>query len=141
MTPRQKALVQTTFDQLLPIADTAATVFYARLFELDPSLRSLFTSDLAEQRRKLMQMIAAAVRGLDNLDTLVPAVRALGQRHASYGVQDHHYTTVAIALLATLKIGLGEAFTEEVREAWTIVYGLLAVTMKEGAAEPLPRIA
>src|SRR5438874_11409491 len=81
MTPQQKMLVRTTFAQVLPIAETAAALFYARLFELDPSLRPLFTSDLQEQGRKLMQMLAAAVRGLDDLETLVPAVRALGKRH------------------------------------------------------------
>jgi hemoglobin-like flavoprotein len=141
MTPRQKLLVRTTFAQVLPIAETAAALFYARLFELDPSLRPLFTSDLREQGRKLMQMIAAAVRGLDDLDTLVPAVQALGRRHAGYGVQDEHYETVAVALLGTLELGLGDAFTDEAREAWTAVYWLLASTMKDGAGESMARSA
>src|SRR5262245_8268570 len=117
MTPHQKMLVQTTFAQVAPIAETAAALFYARLFELDPSLRPMFSADLNEQGRKLMQMIGVAVAGLDKLDALVPAVRALGQRHAGYGVRDEHYATVAEALLWTLETGLGEAFTFEVREA------------------------
>ena len=141
MTPRQILLVQTTFAQVEPIAETAAALFYARLFELDPSLRPLFTTDIQEQGRKLMQTIAVAVRGLDNLDALVPAVRALGKRHAGYGVQDQHYETVAAALIWTLEAGLGDAFTPEVREAWATVYRLLADTMKDGAPEPLARTA
>jgi hemoglobin-like flavoprotein len=141
MTPRQILLVQTTFAQVEPIAETAAALFYARLFELDPSLRPLFTTDIQEQGRKLMQTIAVAVRGLDNLDALVPAVRALGKRHAGYGVQDQHYETVAAALIWTLEAGLGDAFTPEVREAWATVYWLLADTMKDGAPEPLARTA
>jgi hemoglobin-like flavoprotein len=135
MTERQKTLVQTTFATVAPIADTAASMFYARLFELDPELRRLFTSDLREQGRKLMQMIGVAVNGLDRLDALVPAVKQLGARHAGYGVKDTHYDTVAAALLWTLEEGLGPDFTPEVKDAWTTVYGVLATTMKEAAAE------
>ena len=134
MTPNQKMLVQSTFAQVAPIAETAAALFYAKLFELDPRLRPMFSPDITEQGRKLMQMIGVAVRGLDNLDALVPAVRALGLRHARYGVQDEHYETVAVALLTTLEVGLGDAFTPEARDAWATVYWLLADTMKAGAA-------
>jgi hemoglobin-like flavoprotein len=134
MTSEQKVLVQSTFAKVAPIADDAAAVFYARLFELDPSLRPLFTTDLTEQGRKLMQMIAVAVNGLARLDELVPAVRQLGIRHARYGVKDQHYDTVAEALLWTLERGLGSDFTPAVKDAWTAVYGVLAATMKEAAA-------
>jgi hemoglobin-like flavoprotein len=125
------ALVQQTWEQVLPIADDAAQLFYNRLFELDPSLRTMFTqTDMAEQRKKLMQMITVAVRGLGKLDELIPAVRALGKRHVGYGVQPHHYDTVGAALLWTLEQGLGAAFTEEARESWTVTYFTLANTMR-----------
>ena len=137
MTPHQKRLVQASFAQVAPIAETAAALFYARLFELDPSLRPMFTHNINDQGRKLMQMLSVAVRGLDDLDNLVPAVRALGLRHAGYGVRDEHYETVAAALISTLEIGLGEAFTDEVRAAWTAVYWLLAYTMQAGAEDGL----
>ena len=141
MTPRQKMLVQTTFALVAPIAETAAALFYNRLFELDPALRPLFKGDMAEQGRKLMQTLAVAVAGLDDLGALVPAVRALGKRHVAYGVRDEHYETVATALLWTLETGLGDAFTPEARDAWATVYWILADTMKDGAAEPLARTA
>ena len=129
-------LVQESWEQVVPIADTAAQLFYQRLFELDPSLRRLFTqTDMAEQRKKLMQMITVAVRGLTRLDELVPAVEALGNRHAGYGVTDAHYGTVATALLWTLEQGLGEGFTPEVREAWIETYTILATVMQNGARQ------
>jgi len=132
----QVTLVQESWEQVLPIADTAAQLFYQRLFELDPSLRRLFTqTDMAEQRKKLMQMITVAVRGLTRLDELVPAVEALGNRHAGYGVTDAHYGTVATALLWTLEQGLGEGFTPEVREAWIETYTILANVMQNGAKQ------
>lgn len=135
VTPEQKLLVQTTFAQVLPIADTAATLFYTRLFELDPTVRAMFKGDMAEQGRKLMTMLKVAVANLDRLDTIVPAVEALGERHVHYGVQARDYDTVAVALLWTLEQGLGDAFTPEAREAWTEVYTVLAQVMQSGSRE------
>ena len=134
ITATQKMLVQDTFDSIAPIADDAAALFYRRLFELDPSLRTMFRGDMAEQRRKLMNMIGAAVRGLDRLEQLVPVVQDLGRKHVGYGVEDRHYDTVGAALLWTLEKGLGSGFTPEVKEAWAAVYGLLASTMQERGA-------
>ncbi len=137
LTLTQKTLVQESFALIAPIADDAAVLFYRRLFEIDRSLQGMFRGDMAEQRRKLMQMLTAAVKGLDRLDQLVPVVQELGRRHAAYGVLDAHYDTVGGALLWTLEMGLGAGFTAETREAWVTVYGLLATTMKEAAREAL----
>jgi hemoglobin-like flavoprotein len=137
VTVAQKTLVQASFATIAPIADDAAALFYRRLFELDPSLERMFRGDMAEQRRKLMQMLTAAVKGLDRLDQLVPVVEDLGRRHGGYGVTDAHYDTVGAALLWTLEKGLGSAFTSEMKDAWAAVYGLLATTMKRAAREEL----
>lgn len=133
MTNETKHLVQTSFEKVVPIADTAAALFYGKLFELDPSLKPLFHGDMKEQGRKLMNMIGLAVKGLNDLDKLVPAVEHLGRSHAGYGVQEYHYDTVAAALLWTLEKGLGEDFTPAVKAAWTEAYMLLATTMKNAA--------
>lgn len=133
VTLREKELVQTTWEQVIPISDVAARLFYEKLFELDPGVRPLFTSDMEEQGRKLMQMITVAVQGLDHLDQTLPAVRGLGRRHADYGVQDEHYDTVGAALLWTLGQGLGDDLTPEVEEAWATTYGVLASVMKDAA--------
>jgi len=135
MTPEQVFLVQKSWRQVLPIADTAAELFYTRLFTLDPSVKPLFKGDMKAQGRKLMAMIGTAVGGLSKLDSIVPAVQDLGRRHVKYGVKDQHYDTVGAALLWTLEQGLGEAFTPDVKSAWTTVYGVLATTMKDAAAK------
>ena len=134
MTPQQISLVTSSWAKVKPISETAAELFYGKLFELDPSLKSMFPSDMKEQGRKLMAMINTAVNGLNNLDAIVPAVQQLGKRHVGYGVTDEHYDTVAAALLWTLEKGLGDAFTPDVKKAWTDTYVLLATTMKEAAA-------
>jgi hemoglobin-like flavoprotein len=136
MTPQSKLLVQETWQRVAPIADTAASLFYGRLFELDPSLKRLFDkTDIYKQSNLLMQMLGAAVKGLDNLEQLLPVMEQLGQRHVGYGVQDSHYDTVGSALLWTLDQGLGEGFTPAVRDAWAEAYGVLSGVMKEAARQ------
>jgi hemoglobin-like flavoprotein len=130
VTSGQKALVQHSFASLAPIAEDAAALFYRRLFELDPALKGMFPQELAPQHRKLAQMLTAAVKGLDRLEQLVPVVQELGRRHVAYGVTDSHYETVGAALMWTLNKGLGRAFTPELEDAWSAVYGFLATTMK-----------
>ncbi len=129
----QKRLVQTTFAKVEPIAEAAAELFYNKLFELDPALKALFKGDIKEQGRKLMATLKVAVKGLDDLEKLVPVLQDLGRRHAGYGVQDKDYGTVAVALLWTLGQGLKDDFTPEVEAAWTAVYAILAETMKAAA--------
>jgi methyl-accepting chemotaxis protein len=133
--PKQKQLVQESFAKVEPIAEAAAELFYNKLFELDPGLKTLFKTDIKEQGRKLMATLKLAVKGLDNLEKLVPVVQDLGRRHAGYGVQSAHYGTVAEALLWTLEQGLKDDFTPEVKEAWTAVYTILAETMVAAATQ------
>lgn len=122
-------LVQDSWAKVLPIAPVAGALFYANLFEADPSLKALFKGDMTQQASKLMQMIEAAVAKLDDLDSLVPVLQQLGQRHVTYGVLPAHYDTVGASLLKTLEQGLGAAFTPATKEAWTAVYGLIASVM------------
>jgi hemoglobin-like flavoprotein len=135
MTPEQITLVQSTWQKVVPISATAASLFYDRLFELDPDLRPLFKAGIEEQGAKLMKMIDAAVGGLTDLGALVPVVQDLGRRHVGYGVEDGHYDTVGTALLWTLEKGLGPDFTPPVQQAWATAYGTLAGVMKTAAAE------
>ena len=131
MNAEQIAAVQSTFEKVHPLSDATAEMFYNRLFELDPSVQSLFKGDMKEQGRKLMHMISLAVSRLNQLETLAPAIQDLGTRHAGYGVKDEHYDTVGAALLWTLEQGLGGDFTPEVKEAWAEAYHLLTDVMKE----------
>ena len=135
MPPEHRQLVADTWKQVAPIADTAANLFYSRLFEIDPSTRKLFrATDMAEQRKKLLQTLSFVINGLDHLDVLVSKVEDLGRRHADYGVTDAHYESVGAALLWTLEQGLGRAWTPAVASAWTEVYGMLSGIMRNAAA-------
>ncbi|GJD75530.1 globin family protein [Methylobacterium goesingense] len=135
MTPQQVTLVQDSFAKVRPIADTAADLFYGRLFEIAPGVRAMFPEDMREQKKKLMAMLGLAVTNLHKPDTVVPALQTLGRQHVAFGTQAAHYAPVGEALLWTLEQGLGPDFTPEVREAWTETYGLVARVMQDAAAD------
>jgi hemoglobin-like flavoprotein len=134
MTPEQVKLVQDSFRQVAPIADKTADLFYDRLFSIAPEVRSLFPSDLAEQKKKLMQVLATAVTNLHQVEKIIPVVEDLGRRHVGYGVREKHYEPVGAALLWTLEQELGPAFTPPVKAAWTETYVTVAGVMQKAAA-------
>tara|TARA_R110002072_G_scaffold185325_1_gene342181 strand:- start:15667 stop:16176 length:510 start_codon:yes stop_codon:yes gene_type:complete len=133
MTPEQVTLVKESWEKVKPISEQAAELFYGRLFTLDPSLRALFKGDMSEQGKKLMSTITLAVTSLDRLETILPTVQALGRKHAvEYEVPDSSYATVGEALIWTLGQGLGDDFTEDVKEAWLLTYTTLSGAMLSG---------
>jgi nitric oxide dioxygenase len=126
MTPDQIKLVQDSFAKVAPISQAAAVLFYDRLFEIAPSVKTMFPTDMTEQRKKLMATLAVVVNGLGNLASILPAASALAKRHVNYGAKPEHYPVVGAALLWTLEKGLGDAWTPEVAEAWTAAYATLS---------------
>jgi hemoglobin-like flavoprotein len=129
MTPDQVKLVQQSFAKVAPISEQAAQIFYDRLFEVAPTVKAMFPSDMTEQRKKLMATLAVVVNGLSNLEAVLPAASALAKRHVSYGAKPDHYPVVGGALLWTLEKGLGEAWTSDVAAAWTAAYSTLSTYM------------
>lgn len=135
MTAQQVYLVRKSFAELMPHEEVAALVFYRKLFEMDPELRPLFKGDITEQSKKLMDMLGVLIAMLESPLGLELELKAMGARHAGYGVKDKHYATVGSALLDMLSHTLDKRFTPEVRAAWTELYGAVETTMKAGARE------
>ncbi|MCB1723942.1 MAG: hemin receptor [Gammaproteobacteria bacterium] len=136
MTPEHKRLVKKSWDRVFPQQHEVARRFYERLFFAHPEVKTYFRGDMLEQGRKLMAMLDAAVRSLDNLDALTEPLRRSGQAHATYGVTPADYDKVGDALLWTLEKQLGAAFTPADREAWRTVYATVADIMIDGAGSP-----
>jgi hemoglobin-like flavoprotein len=138
MTPEQITLVQSSFERLGTEVPAMAARFYQELFRRDPALRPLFTTDLAEQQVKFAEKLTEIVRAIPCLDELLAQTRALGARHAGYGVRVPDYQTVGDALLDALAAALGDTFDAPTRQAWMLAYNLVAETMLEGAASARP---
>jgi hemoglobin-like flavoprotein len=151
ITDEEKAAIKESWRLVVPIAETAADLFYKKLFELRPEYRRLFSEDMRGQKRKLLAMLGFIVKALDwpdsawreevaEEDDLCLILLALGRRHTDlYRVPDAAYEAVAEALLWTLDYGLGKKFDAAARDAWTQVYTLVATTMKMGRLSVQPR--
>ncbi len=136
MTPAEIGLVKDSFALVVPIKGTAAELFYAHLFEIDPTTPPLFANaDMKSQGVKLMAALAMVVGALDKPEMVVPAAQDLARRHVGYGVTEAQYRSVGAALLWTLERGLGPAWTPEVAAAWTSAYGLLSGVMIAAARD------
>src|SRR5438128_2668795 len=137
MTPDQILLVRSSWPSVTAEADALTVHFYARLFEIDDSATQLFAGvDMTSQRKKVAQALAVVVNALDDPDQLLPAVAALGKRHATYGVEHQHFDSVADALIAALAAILGPRFTPQLRAAWTEAYALVASVMRRALIRP-----
>ena len=133
MDARKVALVQDSFEKVVPMGVQVAELFYAELFAIDPSLRSMFPADLMSQQKKLLSALSMIVRALDTPEKILVSAEKLAVKHLEYNVRPEHYTYVGNALLRTLKKGLGDKFTPELCDAWTEAFRMLARVMKEAA--------
>ncbi|MCH2037589.1 MAG: globin domain-containing protein [Rickettsiales bacterium] len=133
ITPEHVTLVQQSMEKVIPLSDTVASIFYDTLFNIDPSLKALFKHDMEQQKRKLMVSLDMIVKGLDQIDMILPAIEKLAIKHVSYGVKPEHYTLVGNALLITLQEVLGDDFTPALRAAWIEAFRTLATAMKNAA--------
>ncbi|MFO1118294.1 MAG: globin domain-containing protein [Beijerinckiaceae bacterium] len=135
MTPQEIDKVETSFAALGPVTRSLGLAFYDRLFELDPTTRPLFRSDMDEQALRLMQVLAYAVANLRAPEALLPTIRDLGRRHVGYGVTSGQYDSMRDALLKTLAAALGSAWSEEAAHAWGAAMDTISGEMLAGAAE------
>ena len=96
MDAQQIEHVRASYETLRGRQDQFATLFYDRLFALDPDARKLF-SDLETQKQSLLRTVDVIVENLDNTDVAVPFITQLGQRHATYGVKAYQYSSAGAA--------------------------------------------
>jgi hemoglobin-like flavoprotein len=119
ITSEQKRLVRESFSLIREAAVPIGLLFYGRLFDLEPSLRSLFKNDIRLQTRKLMDTLNVAVESLENFEAVRLRLTDLGRRHAeTYQVQPQHYDLLRSALLWAFSHALEGEFYPEVKEAW-----------------------
>ncbi len=134
MTPTQISLIRDSFAHVAPVADDLAARFYAGLFARTPRFRLMFPADLAPQRAKLVAALALVVRSLDAPEALKADLRALGARHAGYGVRSADYALVGQALVDALAQVLGARFDSDTADAWAAAYDAVSAAMLDGAA-------
>jgi len=129
MKPEELKLAQDSLILIRPMADQIAKSFYLHLFEIAPRTMRLFTGDMDRQGIMLMTSLDLAVQGLGDMESVMPSVHALGERHYSYGVKPEYYQSAVESFVWSLEQHLGDQFTAELREAWRMAFQALADAM------------
>src|SRR4051794_37873881 len=99
MTPEQIRLVESSAASLLIRADSWSTSFYDHLFTDEPSLRSMFPSDLTALRAKFVDEITELLSLVRDLDAFEVRAARLGAVHVGHGVRAAHYRVSGAALV------------------------------------------
>ena len=137
--------------QQAALLETASKLFYDDLFLRNPAYREQFPEDISDQIVKLAKTLDFAVKALDwgrddwkdgaveRDSDLFYMLMAMGRRHQRlYRVRNDQYGPVGASLLNALDLGLGHAFTPEVKAAWTKLYSMISQTMQLGALTLTP---
>ena len=126
-------LLRKSFAEIERQTHVAALDFYRRLFDLDPRLRPMFSTEIEQQACKLMDMLSLSISLLERPAELMPELEQLGARHVGYGVRAEHYDTVSTALFGMLAAVLRDKYTAPVEAAWRELYRVIRDTMLRGA--------
>lgn len=103
--------------------------FYKTMFTNNPEVKEMFNMDKQEslaQPKALAMTVLAAAENIDRLEVLLPAIKKIGQVHVNSNVKPEHYPIVGKNLLIAIKEVLGDNATEEVIEAWSEAYDVIA---------------
>jgi len=133
MNVEQVQLVRDSLVDVRPLADRIAESFYAHMFEIAPYLRKLFTGNMKTQGTMLMTSLELAVSSLDDMESILPSVQALGERHVSYGVKKEYYPYAKESFLWALEKHLKEEFTPPLKKAWSEAFETLIEVMSNMA--------
>lgn len=133
MNTEQVQLVRDSLLHVRPLADKIAESFYAHMFEIAPHLRKLFTGNMKTQGAMLMTSLELAVSSLDDMESILPAVQALGERHMSYGVKKEYYPYAKESFLWALEKHLKDGFTPTLQSAWSQSFDTLIEMMIRAA--------
>ncbi|MBQ0758715.1 MAG: hypothetical protein KBT72_03580 [Zhongshania sp.] len=133
MTPKQIIIVQSHLHAVKSIGKPFAKVFYARLFQLSPDLRTLFSCAGDTKDRKLINTLCTTVHSLQNMEGLKVVAHNMGQRYSEQGVTERHYDFFIQAMLETLEMALGDEFSGDVKAAWISLLAMLKDTLLEAS--------
>ncbi|KAL7798830.1 globin-like protein [Trichoderma afarasin] len=129
LSPEQIAIIKSTVPIIREHGTTVTTTFYANMLAAHPELKNYFSlrnQQTGAQQAALANSVLAAATHIDNLGVIAGAVEKIAHKHVSLFIQPEHYPIVGKYLIGAFKQILGDAFTPEIEEAWTIAYGLLA---------------
>lgn len=122
-------LVKSTVPVLEQHGEKITTRFYQLMFGAHPELLNIFNhanQKQGRQQRALASAVYAAAMYIDKLESILPVVNQIAQKQRSLGTKPEHYPIVGKYLILAIKDVLGDSATDEIIDAWTQAYGVIA---------------
>ncbi len=126
-------LVQESWSRVENLGPSAAELFHSNLLLQRPWLVALYQGYVDDRDTMVLKTFGRALRGMENLEAHTPLLMQIGRINAQCGVQSHHYPYFEVALSQTLGQVLGDAYSGQLREAWSSVFGTMTRLMLAGA--------
>mmetsp|Transcript_29780 Transcript_29780/g.71770 ORF Transcript_29780/g.71770 Transcript_29780/m.71770 type:complete len:1445 (+) Transcript_29780:115-4449(+) len=93
-------------------------MLFDTLFELAPSLKSMFARPRPVMAMKFVEMVSTLVSFVDDESRMIEQINWLGSRHVKYGAKPHHIPIMGQVLLTVLEQSCGDEWTDEMANAW-----------------------
>lgn len=135
-------LLEQSFVAVAPKGQQLVDTFYRRLFNDYPAVKPLFQDvEMSKQKQKLLASLKLVIDNLRNPDVLTSALESMGSRHVDYGTRPEHYPAVGATLLKSLAEVAGDAWNDELEQAWSEAYGVVSQAMLAGALSHAEMVA
>ena len=122
-------VIQQSFFSIESQFGVLADRFYNNLFQARPDFRPMFPEELAGQKNKLISSLSIVINGCDQLESILPLLQELGDKHVSYGVKVADYNDVGQALILALNTTKGDSWSDELEQTWVRAYATIAAAM------------
>ena len=133
MTPRQRMLVQSTYEMAIPRLNMVSDRFYSRLLKRYPHIKNLFKGDLRVQSLLFTKAISQVIQNLHDSAMVEEMLVDLGTRHQQYGLTRGHYELASKVLISSVRQATGIRFTYEIQKAWEAFYLYVVDCMSRNA--------
>ncbi len=121
-----------SFQLIEPRLDDVVSVFYTKLFDAAPALRSMFPDDLGGQKKHMNSALKLVANNVANIEKLAGPLREMGARHVGYGAQEAQFPVVRDIMVDSLAEVAGYVWTPQLSSDWGAALDAVAGYMIEG---------
>lgn len=143
---RQQKIIRNTWKKLEPDMTKIGIKIFLRIYTCDPRIKVLFPckdlegdellsdSHLKAHASRFMQIIKMIVDNIGNVETVIePVVLDRGKQHLQIiGFRSEYFDNFSEAMLHIWNEELRTSFTEQAKEAWSIVFEYIMSKLQEG---------
>ncbi|WP_085852458.1 globin domain-containing protein [Palleronia marisminoris] len=131
-------LIQPSIARIFVVRRSIGQAFYERLFERQPTFRTMFPTDLRTQARTFDDMIALIVKKTGDPEAVTPVLLAIGRRYLTYGLRPQDLRVIGEVLMEVLCAQTPGGLSPDEAAAWERSFSRAAEVVKLTLADPVP---